>query len=171
MCSAAALVRPSFQRRLIQGLNGSSLLSRPVALTSSPAGPAAGEAVHGLPVQAQDLGGLPPGAPGLQQLVHGCVALEGARNQGPLAAAHVPQPVRLRRRRRGQADVREPAGVRFPTPGGLIRGAREAAAVRGDRLLDVLAQVVPQVPAVGDLDRERGAGGGAVSVGAAGPGR
>ena len=36
--------------------------------------------------------------------------------------------------------------------------------MRGDGLLGVLAQVVPQVPAVRDLDGERSAGGGAVAV-------
>ena len=111
----------------------------------------AGEPVHGVPAQPQDLGGLPLGAPGLQQLVHGGVALEGARYQGPLAAADVPQPVRP-----GRAGVRELAGRRVFAPGGrLIGGAREAAAVRDDRLLGVFAQVVPQMPAIGDLDRAR----------------
>ena len=88
----------------------------------------------------------------MQQLVHGGVALEGARYQGPLAAADVPQPVR-----RGRAGVREElAGRRVFAPGGrLIGGAREAAAVRDDRLLGVFAQVVPQMPAIGDLDRAR----------------
>ena len=37
--------------------------------------------------------------------------------------------------------------------------------MRGDRLLGVLSQVVPQVPAVGDLDRGRGAVPGALGVG------
>ena len=36
----------------------------------------------------------------------------------------------------------------------------------GDCLLDVLAQVVVDVPAVSDLDRARGAGAGAVGIGA-----
>ena len=104
----------------------------------------AGEPVHGVLAQAQDLGGFSLGAPGLQQLVHGGVALDGARYQGPLAAAHVPQPVRFARRGCGRAGVRELAGRRVLAPGGrLIGGAREAAAVRGDRFLDVFAQVVP----------------------------
>ena len=115
---------PSFSRRLIQGLNGSQLLFPAGGLDEQHRGAPglAGEAVHGLPVQAQDLGGLPPGS-GLQQLVHGLrVALEGARRPGPpLAAAHVPQPVRLRRAvpRPGRAGcLREPAGGASPPPAG-----------------------------------------------------
>ena len=38
--------------------------------------------------------------------------------------------------------------------------------MRDDRLLGIFAQVVPQVPAVGDLGRGRGSGGGAPGVGA-----
>jgi len=38
----------------------------------------------------------------LQQLVHGGVPLAGTGHQGPLAAVHVPQPVRPGRERGGQ---------------------------------------------------------------------
>jgi hypothetical protein len=76
--------------------------------------------------------------------MYGGMAIEGARYQGPLAAAYVQQPVRLRRRGRGRPGIRELAGRRVFVPGGrLTGGAREAATVRDDRLLAVFAQVVP----------------------------
>src|ERR1700685_3290794 len=73
------------------------------------------------------------------------VAVPGAGDDAALASVHVAQPVRL---------------------AGRVRiGIGEAAAVRGDRLLGVFSQVVPQVPAVSDLDRGRRAGPGALGVG------
>jgi hypothetical protein len=88
------------------------------------------QTVHGVPAQAQDLGGFPLGAPGPQQFVHGGVAVEGARYQGPLAAVHVPQPVRHGRRGLVRAGVRELAGRRVFALGGRLTGrGREAAAV------------------------------------------
>ncbi len=46
--------------------------------------------------------------------------------------------------------------------GGVFGGLAQASAVPGGGLLGVLAQVVPPVPAVGDLERAGGAAGGAV---------
>ena len=45
-----------------------------------------------------------------------------------------------------------------------LKGPGEAAAVRGDGLLGVLDQVVPQMPAVSDLDSERRASRGPIAV-------
>ena len=50
--------------------------------------------------------------------------------------------------------------------GGSGRRFPQAATVAKHRLLDVLGEVVPQVPAVGDLDGSWRAGAGAVGVGA-----
>ena len=162
-CSAAALVRPSFPAAVDPGLERVQLACPPGGLHQQPAGAGlGGEPAHGLPVQAQDAGGLPLGAAFAQELVDGGMALEGTRYQGPLAAAHVPQPVRLGGRRGGGL-----AG-RCAVCGPGVRSAGEAAAVRGDRLLRVLAQVVPQVPAVRDLDSERRAGRSAIGI-CAGP--
>ena len=96
------------------------------------------------------------------------MAFPGPRHQAALAAARVQQPVRrdlpgfclswrflLRRARRPRRAV----------AAGLVL---QAAAVPGDRLPGVFGQVVPQVPAVGDLDRVRHARPGALGV-AAGP--
>lgn len=107
----------------------------------------AGEPVHGVPAQAQDLGGFPLGAPGLQQLVHGGVPFAGARYQGPLAAVHVEQPVRPRRGHRGRASFgRLLARWRIVARGDRLacRAAGKAAAVRDDRLLGIFAHVVPR---------------------------
>ena len=49
-------------------------------------------------------------------------------------------------------------------PGPAPRPRRQVLAVPADRPLDRLAEVVPQVPAVGDLDRLRRAAGAAVGV-------
>ena len=86
----------------------------------------------------------------------------GPPHQQPLAAAHIAQPVRLSRRR-GLFPGRLRAGRHVPGIHGLWLFL-EAGAVRYHRLLGVPGQVVPQVPAVGDLDRVRGAVPGALSV-------
>ena len=57
----------------------------------------------------------------------------------------------------------------LPVPA-LVR-AQAAGAVRGGGLVCLLAQVVQQVPAVGNLDRVRRPGPGAVGVVGPGPGR
>jgi hypothetical protein len=80
--------------------------------------------------------------------------------------------VRATRRRSRPQTSRSPsgsvgggAGRRGAAAGGSARRAGQAAAVRGDRLLEVFAQVVPQVPAVGHLDRVWCAVPGALGVG------
>ncbi len=100
--------------------------------------------------------------PGCEQFADSGVAFAGPCHQPPLAAAHIAQAVRLSRRR-GLFPGRHAAGI----PG--LRGFFfEAGAVRYHRFLGVLGQVVPQVPAVGDLDRVRCAVPGALGV-VAGP--
>jgi hypothetical protein len=105
--------------------------------------------------------------PGCQQFADSSVAFTGPCHQPPLAAAHIAQAVRLSRRRGlfpGRLlPRRHAAGI----PG--LRGFFfEAGAVRYHRILGVPGQVVPQVPAVGDLDRVRGAVPGTLGV-VAGP--
>ena len=115
------------------------------------------------------LGGFPLGAPGLQQLVHGGMALAGTGHQCPLAAVHVEQPVRPGPAHGGHDVLRRLLPGRG-IPGWPVRGpggcGGEAAAMRDDGLFGIFAQVVPQVPAVGDLDRAGRPGDGSLSVGA-----
>jgi hypothetical protein len=126
----------------------------------------AGEPAYGVAVQAERAADGVLGVPGGEQCPDGGVPFAGPRHQGPLAAAHIAQPVRLSGRR-GRSRGRCPGRVR---PGRLaagIPGLRvffEAAAVRYYCLLGVLGQVVPQVPAVSDLDRVRCAVPGAFGV-------
>ena len=111
----------------------------------------------------------PQGVPGREQLVDGGVAFAGPRHQAPLAAAHITQPVRLSWRRRAAAAPAGsgPGGGPLASPGsGLF--FFEAGAVRYDRFLGVFGEVVPQMPAVGDLDRVGCAVPGALGV-VAGP--
>jgi hypothetical protein len=95
--------------------------------------------------------------------MNGGVAFAGPRHQVPLAAAHVAQPVRLSRRR-GPVPGRLRAGRHGAGIPGLRGFFGEAGAVRHHCLLGVPGQVVPQVPAVRDLDRVRGAVPGALGV-------
>jgi hypothetical protein len=104
-CRAAALVMPWFRWLADVRLERVELVFPAGGLDQQPGGIGlGGEPVRGVPGQAQDLGGFPLGAPGLQQLVHGGVPLAGTGHQGPLAAVHVPQPVRPGRER-GSPDV------------------------------------------------------------------
>ena len=90
------------------------------------------------------------------------------------ARSHACERVQLMRSGPGRRTSRQaPAGWRppswpaaWPGPGGGL-GARpcQAGAVRGDAPLDGLGEVLPQVEPVGDLDRLRCPGPGAVGVG------
>jgi hypothetical protein len=95
------------------------------------------------------------------------VAFAGPCHQPPLAAAHIAQAVRLSRQR-GLFPGRLLPGRHAAGIPGLRGFFFEAGAVRYHRFLGVLGQVVPQVPAVGDLDRVRCAVPGALGV-VAGP--
>ena len=113
---------PWFHRWLMYALNGSSLLSRLVALTSSAAGSGSRANRLAVPGSSPRIRADLLGVPGLQQAVHGGVPFAGAGHQRPLAAGHVPQPVRLARRVRGRAGVRELAGRRVALGGRAPRG-------------------------------------------------
>ena len=131
----------------------------------------AGEPLHGLAVQSGDAADRGQRFAGVQPSADLGVAFPGACHQAALPAAHVQEPVRrdlpafclpwrflLRRARRTRRVVAVGAA-------GLVL---QAAAVAGHRLLGVFGQVVPQMPAVGDLDRVRRARPGALGV-VAGP--
>ena len=127
-----------------------------------------GVLLHGPAVQAGGPADRGLRLPGLEPLADLGVAFPGAHGQPPFPAAHVQGLVRhgrrglrpLRPRR-----IRSARRVRIAGPvcGGLLL---QAAAVPGHRFLGVLCQVVPQVPAVGYLDRARRAVAGSLGVGA-----
>ena len=149
-CSTQASVMPSFHRWWIQAMNGSGLVSRLVGLDQQLAYVGfAGEPLHGRAVQAERPADRAEGVPGRQQLVHGGVAFPGLGDQAALASTHpAARPARpvARAGRLGRAARRRRRALReYP---GLVF---EAAAVGDDRLLGVSGQVVPQVPAVGEL--------------------
>jgi len=122
----------------------------------------AGEATHGAAFQLElpaDLGQR--GTVG-QQLLHCGVALAGAHDQLPFATAYVERPVRLS----GRGCWFWVCGW-FSVTGGLRPGTRNragglggfgghrgpyAGVMRGDGLVHGFADVVPDVPSVGDLD-------------------
>jgi hypothetical protein len=113
--------------------------------------------------EGQDLCGRPLGVPGGQQAVDRGVAVAGAGHQAPFPAADIMQPFGLSRRRGLPGAGRATTAVL-----GRAGRGRHAATVGSDRFLDVLTQVVPQMPAISDLDRIRGAVPGALGV-SAGP--
>jgi hypothetical protein len=80
----------------------------------------------------------------------GGVPVAGAGHQAPVPAADITHPLGLGRRRDLRGAV-QPVALAC----GHAGLARQAAAVGGDRFLGVFAQVVPQMPAIGDLDRPR----------------
>jgi hypothetical protein len=86
--------------------------------------------------------------PGGQQAVDRGAAVAGAGYQAPFPAADIWQPFGLGRRRALPGTGRGAAAVL-----GCAGRARQAAAVGSDRFLDVFTQVVPQMPAISDLDR------------------
>jgi hypothetical protein len=65
-----------------------SVFASPVVQQRGGAG-LAGEPVHGVPAQPQDLGGFPLEAPGLQQIVDGGVPLAGACSDSRRSNARV----------------------------------------------------------------------------------
>jgi hypothetical protein len=131
----------------------------------------AGESLHGLAVQVQGAADRGQRLPGVQPLADGGVAFPGAGDRPPFPAARVQGPVQrdLRGfrlpRRLWLRQARDARGVRA---GGIVAGGLilQAAAVPGHRLLGGFCQVVPQMPAVGDLDGVRCAVAGALRVGA-----
>jgi hypothetical protein len=103
----------------------------------------AGEAAHGVAGQAEDGGSLADGAAVARQSAHLGVTGTGPVRDPPCSRC-LGSPSRLRRGRRLGSGER----------GGLRRDCdRQVLAVAADRPLDGLAEVVPQVSAVGDLNR------------------
>jgi len=87
------------------------------------------------------------------------VACPGARCEGALPAAFVLERVG-RDRARGF-----PSGACSLLAGfGPVAGGEQAAAVPGNGLVSVFGQVVPHMPAIGDLDRVRCRGAGGLGV-------
>ena len=111
-----------------------------------------GVLLHGPAVQAGGAADRGLRLPGVEPLTDLGVAFPGAPGHLPFPAAHVQGPVRHGRR----------VLIAGSVGGGLLL---QAAAVPGYRLLGVFCQVVPQVPAIGDLDRARRAVPGSLGVG------
>ena len=91
------------------------------------------------------------------------MAVAGAGHQAPFPAADILQPFGLSGRRGLAGAGRAAAAVL-----GRAGRAHKAATVGSDRFLDVFTQVVPQMPAISDLNRVWCAVPGALSV-SAGP--
>jgi hypothetical protein len=118
-----------------------------------------GEPAHGLGGQAGGTADLSLRAAGVGQGPDVGVAFAGAHREGTLPAALVHEPVG-RNQGCGLASC-----VLFSVPGlGPAGGVEQAPAMPGDGLVGIFAQVVPQMPAIGDLDRARRPGTGALSV-------
>jgi hypothetical protein len=89
------------------------------------------------------------------ECLDGGVAFPGAHHQGAL--------LELLGAHRGKGDLLRSTsalrtlgvGLLVPVVGAVVGAGTEAAAVAGDRRLDMPRKVVPQVPAVGDLQRGR----------------
>ncbi|HEV3288664.1 MAG TPA: hypothetical protein VG123_06700 [Streptosporangiaceae bacterium] len=133
----------------------------------------AGEPLHGLAVQSGDAADRGQRFAGVQPPVDLGVAFPGACHQAALPAARVQGP--------GRRDLRACSlprrvvlwrvrNTRRVVAGGVaVAGlVLQAAAMASHRLLGVFGQVVPQMPAIGDLDRVRRARPGALGV-VAGP--
>ena len=106
------------------------------------------EATHRVPLQVQLTRDPVDRVPGIAQLLDDPVPLAGADDQAALVD-------------RWSGDV---GGDRGRIS--LGHGFSEASVMAGDRLLDRLAKVVPQVPAISHLDRVGCPSGGALRVGA-----
>src|SRR5437764_40027 len=131
----------------------------------------AGEPLHGLAVQVQGAADRGQRLPGAGPLADLAVAFPGARDQPPFPAARVQGPVRrdlrgLRLPRR--LRLRQARGVRGVRTGSIVPGGLilQAATMPGHRLLGGFCQVVPQMPAICDLEGVRRAVAGALRVGA-----
>jgi hypothetical protein len=122
-------------------------LCRPAALGEFLPGGGAVVALDGVQSPAKVAGDLPQPAPFGAQRVDQLVLAPGALGEPPGR-------VRARGIRRGR-------GIVFRSG---EDGLGQAGAVGGDALLDGLGEVLPQVEAVGDLDRVRCPGPGAVGV-------
>jgi hypothetical protein len=97
-----------------------------------------------------------------EQLLHSGVPLPRPGHQGPFAPADVKHRVGRGRQRLpyivvGRLDCR---------CGGVLEHGLNAGVMGGDGVLHGLAEVVPQMPGVGDLDGLRGTGAGAFGAGA-----
>jgi hypothetical protein len=106
-------------------------------------------ALHSVPSPAQMAGDRPHPVPFGQQFVHHRVVPAGSLGE-------LPARLWLRDMRRLSSWLGSWSGNR---PGGRFA---QAGAVRGDAPLDRLGEVLPQVEAVGDLDRAGRSGAGAV---------
>ena len=157
-CSTVAVVIPSFHRWRRYGLYLSSLDARLVALTSS--SPVLAAAAYRCTVFL------------LRPRIRAAVRSECPAASRPWTATWRSRVRATRRRSRPQTSRRPWVRRRRALPGagraaavlGRAGRARQAAAVRSDRFLGVFTQVVPQMPAISDLDRLRCAVPGALCV-------
>jgi hypothetical protein len=107
------------------------------------------EPAHRLDVRVQLLRGCGAGEAAGEAFLYLGVAHAGALGQPVSAPGRGDRLGRRQRRRRGRFRLGRL---------GLGCGGAQAVVVRGDGLLRCLAQVLPQVEPVGDLDRLRGSG-------------
>jgi hypothetical protein len=119
-----------------------------------PGAAGAGEPLHGLAVQPGGAADRGQRFAGVQPSADLGVAFPGPGHQAALPAARVQEPVRrclARRLLPGRAGSARRVLAAFSVVAGRL--VRQAAAMASHRLLGVFGQVVPQMPAIGNLDR------------------
>ncbi len=166
-----ALIPPLVQvgRELIQFRFPAGGLAQQLLCAAGAGGP-----LHGLAVQPGRAADRGQRLAGVQPPADLGIAVPGPGHQAALPAARIQESIRrdlpaiclpwwfvLRRAHRTRRNGAVAGGI----AAGLVL---QAAAVGSDRLLGIFGQVVPQMPAIGDLDRVRRARPGALSV-VAGP--